>query len=369
MHLYPLEKKRRHMHSTNIFNYQENFTLESGQILAGLHLQYSIFGQLNADKSNVIWVIHALTANDNPIDWWPGVVGKGYAIDPSKHCIICVNNPGSPYGSIGPLSNDKNTGQPYYHDFPIFTTRDIAKSFSLLRQELGITSIGLLIGASLGGQIAMEWAIQESGALDKLILLATNARHSPWGIAFNESQRLAIEADQTFKDRNQHAGQHGLKAARSIALLSYRSIAGYNTSQQDDGDKIEGFKSSSYQQYQGDKLVNRFDAFSYYALTKTMDSHNVGRGRQSIEEALASIAVKTVIVGIATDLLFPIGEQRYLAKHIPEAEFIEITSDLGHDGFLTESDKVSRIIYEALYTVKEDNVSEGIVHNARLAYL
>ncbi len=356
------------MHSTSIFNYQENFTLESGRTLTGLHLQYSIFGKTNKDKTNVVWVVHALTANDNPIEWWPGVVGKGLAIDPDKYCIICVNNPGSPYGSIAPLSINEQYDKPYFHDFPIFTTRDIARTFALLRKHLGIDNISLLIGASLGGQIALEWSIEESGVFDHLILLATNSKHSPWGIAFNESQRLAIEADHTFKDEVPNAGQAGLRAARSIALLSYRTAVGYNTTQQDNGEKIDGFKSSSYQQYQGDKLVQRFDAFSYYTLTKTMDSHNLARNRSSLEVALSYIKAKTLIIGISTDLLFPVEEQKYLAQHIDGANYIEITSELGHDGFLTESEKVGKIIIEVLSQVNDNHKAYNLRRQEQLLY-
>lgn len=356
------------MHSTNVFYYQENFTLESGRILTGLHLRYSIFGTLNADKSNVVWVVHALTANDNPIEWWPGVVGKGLAIDPDKHCIICVNNPGSPYGSIAPLSTDKNSGVPFYHDFPFFTTRDIAKSFDLLRIYLGLPKVTLLIGASMGGQIALEWAIGTPEVFEHLILLATNAKHSPWGIAFNESQRLALQADVTYQEKRADAGQAGLKAARSIALLSYRTAMGYNVTQLDDDEKLDGYKSASYQQYQGNKLVQRFDAFAYYTLTKTMDSHNVGRGRQSITEALAYIKAKTVVVGISTDLLFPVEEQQFLATHIDAARYIEIQSALGHDGFLTESTKVGSIITNVLGVSAENHATDGLGQSDQVAY-
>jgi homoserine O-acetyltransferase/O-succinyltransferase len=356
------------MHSINIFNHQENFILESGHSLTGLHLRYSIFGKINADKSNVVWVVHALTANDNPIEWWPGVVGKGLAIDPDRHCIICVNNPGSPYGSIAPLSVDKKRGEPYYHDFPFFTTRDIARSFDLLRVHLGFNKVALLVGASMGGQIAMEWAIQSPSVFDQLILLATNAKHSPWGIAFNESQRLALLADPTYLEKRPDAGQAGLKAARSIALLSYRTSMGYNLTQLDNDDKLDGYKSASYQQYQGNKLVQRFDAFAYFTLTKTMDSHNVGRGRQSITQALSIIQAKTIVVGITTDLLFPVEEQQLLANNIDGARYIEIHSELGHDGFLTESAKVGAIISETLNQSKDNHATDGTGQEEKLAF-
>ncbi len=340
------------MHLTNIFNYQENYSLESGRNIAGLHLSYTTHGTLNADKSNCIWIVHALTANADPTEWWPGVVGDSFVINPKEHFIICVNNPGSPYGSISPLSIDKNSNQEFYHDFPIFTTRDIASTFAILRKHLGIEKINLLIAASIGGQIAMEWAILEPNVFENLILIATNAKHSPWGVAFNESQRMAIEADTTWLEKKPDVAQDGLKAARSIALLSYRTASGYNLTQQDDSEKIEGHNAASYQRYQGHKLVQRFNAFSYYTITKTMDSHNVGRGRKSIAAALQTIQANTTILGITTDILFPIEEQKYLAEHIPKAEYVEIYSELGHDGFLTEAEKVSAVINGVLLKSK-----------------
>lgn len=331
-----------------LYKFQDNYKLESGKEITGLQLAYETFGTLNEDKSNVIWVVHALTANANPIDWWPGVVGENYAIDINKYFVVCVNNPASPYGSTNPLSIDPETNEPYYHTFPHFTTRDIARSFSILRKALSLDVIKLLVGASLGGQIAMEFAIHDNAAIENLLLLATNAKHSAWGIAFNESQRMAIEADQTWKESRENAGLQGMRAARAIALLSYRTPFGYNSAQTDEDDKTDDFKASSYQQYQGDKLVKRFNAFSYYAITKTMDSHNVGRGKSSIQAALKSIKAKTTVIGISTDILFPPTDQIFLAKNIIGANYIGISSDLGHDGFLTESEKIGEVIRRIL---------------------
>jgi homoserine O-acetyltransferase/O-succinyltransferase len=336
------------MHLTQNLNLNENIQLESGDVISGLHLTYTTYGKLNADKSNVIWIVHALTANSIPTEWWPNVVGENCAINPEEHFIICVNNPGSPYGSFSPLSINVSTGLAYYHDFPIITTKDIANVFSKLKFQLGLEKIHLLIGASMGGQIAMELAIIEKDNVDNLILLATNAKHSPWGIAFNESQRLAIEADQTWKEKNPEAGLLGMKAARSIALLSYRTSRGYNFTQKDEEHKIEGYRATTYQQYQGEKLMKRYNAFSYYSNTKTMDSHNVGRGHKDISDALSLINAKTTVIGINSDLLFPIEEQKLLATNIKDAAFFEIESYLGHDGFLTEHEKVSELIKNAI---------------------
>jgi len=178
-----------------------------------------------------------------------------------------------------PLDINPSTGQKYYHSFPTLTNRDIVKSFIALKNHLGFSTINTLIGASLGGQQAVEWAISEPNCISNLILIATNAKHSPYGIAFNESQRLAIEADQSWKENKDNAGQFGLIAARSVALLSYRTSSGYDSTQQDLSEKLDNFNASSYQRYQGNKLVKRFNAFSYWLLSKAMDSHNVGRNR------------------------------------------------------------------------------------------
>lgn len=332
------------------FKYENLFKLESGESLSGFKLAYHTFGKLNASKSNVIWIIHALTANSDPTEWWAEIVGSNKVINPEEHFIICANTLGSHYGSTNPLDLDPSTGKKYYHSFPQLTNRDIANSFIELRKHLGINKIKALLGASLGGQQALEWSILEPKAISKLVLLATNAKHSPYAVAFNESQRLAIEADQTWNEGRDDAGLNGLRAARSIALLSYRTNTGYNSTQQDFEEKTDNFNASSYQRYQGEKLVKRFNAFSYWILSKAMDSHNIGRNRGSIDEVLSTIQAHTTIVGIDTDFLFPVEEQKRIANGIPNASYVEISSELGHDGFLTESNKVSSIIDKVLNT-------------------
>lgn len=326
------------------FHYYNTFNLDSGDTLPEFTLAYHTYGKLNDTADNVVWIIHALTADSNAIEWWPGVVGDDCVIDPKKHFIICANCLGSPYGSTCPLSNNPKTGNPYFHDFPIITVRDIARSYELLRKFLGINKIRLLTGASMGGQQALEWSVIAPDVFEYQLLIATNAKHSPWGIAFNESQRLAINADQTWLENIPNAGAAGLLAARSIALLSYRSSQGYNKTQVDDDEKIDGFRAQSYQRYQGEKLVKRFNAFSYWTLSKAMDSHNIGRKRGGIEAALSSIRARTTILGIETDILFPLEEQKFLYRYIPNARLDIINSDLGHDGFLTESTKVTQVI-------------------------
>lgn len=325
----------------HIYKHSKPFKLENGKSLS-LEITYHTYGKLNAKANNVIWVCHALTANSDVFDWWKGLFGDNELFNPHDHFIVCANVLASPYGTSNPLSIDSKTGQPYYLSFPLVTVRDMMSAHRVLADHLEIDQIDLLIGGSMGGQQAMEWAIVEPERIKKMVLMATNARHSPWGIAFNQSQRLAIEADHSFYANKPNGGSEGLKAARSMALLSYRTYVAYGRTQKDRSQKLDDFKASSYQSYQGDKLVGRFDAYSYWYLTKAMDSHHVGRGRGSVAKALRQIKAETLVVGFTGDLLFPIKEQKYLARYIPKACFVALKSTYGHDGFLVETDALKR---------------------------
>jgi homoserine O-acetyltransferase len=319
--------------------------LENGGQLPNLEIAYHTYGTLNAQKNNVIWVCHALTANSDVFDWWPGLFGDNELFNPKDYFIVCANNLGSCYGTTGPLTDHKYSKQPLFSFFPTITIRDMVSAHEILREHLGIDKIHTVIGGSQGAQQVTEWNIQNPDLFENTIILATNAKHSPWGIAFNESQRLAIKADRTYYGNKADGGQKGLAAARSIALLSYRNYHTYNETQKEKHDeKINDFNSSSYQRYQGEKLVNRFNAYSYVTLSNAMDSHNVGRGRVSAEKALEKIKAKTLVIGISSDVLFPIQEQEYLAKHIPGSKLEIIDSFYGHDGFLIETKKITEII-------------------------
>ncbi len=343
--------------SYNIFKSRQPVTLESGYTFKEYHLAYNTYGVLNKAKDNVVWIFHALTANSDAVEWWPGLVGEGKLFDPKNYFIICVNMPGSCYGSIGPLDVNPATGQSYFHDFPFFTPRDMIHSYQPLRKHLGIDKIKVGIGGSMGGQQLLEWAIEEPDAFEYIFPVGTNAQHSSWGIAFNASQRMCIEADSTWKEKNIRAGMEGMKAARSIALISYRHYDTYHASQSEtQNEKIENFKSDSYQKYQGEKLAKRFNAFSYYFLSQGMDAHNVGRGRKSVEDALQLIEAKTLAIGINRDILFPVTEQQFIAKNISNAKFIAIESLYGHDGFLLEYEQIQQIISRFLIPTKQSKI-------------
>ena len=266
-----------------------------------------------------------------------------------------MNKPGSPYGSISPLSNNPETNQPYYHDFPVFTVRDIIRTYQHLKKDLGIKKVFVGLGGSTGGMQLLEWAIEEPELFEHIVPIATNAALSPWGVAFNASQRMAIEADSTWLERKPDAGQKGLAAARSIALLSYRHYNGYDLTQPRDKPFVSlsnevTYAADNYQRYQGLKLVNRFSALCYYRLTQTMDSHDVSRSRVSTDEALKTIKAATLVIGIRSDVLYPIEEQQYLTEKIAGAKILEISSDFGHDGFLLEYEKIETAIRDFIQT-------------------
>ena len=329
----------------SVFNYTTSIKLESGVTLPGYHLAYTTHGKLNATKDNVVWIFHALTANSNPLEWWPGLVGEGKYFDPAKYFIICVNKPGSPYGSISPLSTKPGSDKPYYNEFPVFTINDMVRTYQHLKDHLGIRRVLVGLGGSTGGMQLLEWAIEEPELFQHIVPIATNAALSPWGIAFNASQRMAIEADNTWLEPRHDAGQKGLAAARSIALLSYRHYNGYEITQPRDKSFVEltgnvVYAADNYQRYQGLKLVNRFNALCYYRLTQAMDSHDVGRNRGGVEKALHKVTARTLVIGIKSDVLYPIGEQEYLQQTIPGAQLLSIASDFGHDGFLLEYEKI-----------------------------
>ncbi len=334
---------------SHYFNYPDPFPLESGAVLPGFTLAYEFGGSFGQAGKPLVWVCHALTGNSDAPSWWPGIFDAGGVFDPSEYGWICANMLGSCYGSTHALSLNPNTNEPWFHEFPTLTNRDIVRAFDLLRESLGLKQVEVLIGGSLGGQQVLEWGLLRPEIFRNLIPIATNARHSAWGIAFNESQRMAIAADPTWNESQAQAGLDGLKVARSIAMLSYRSYEVYNRKQTDlNSEQLNSYKASSYQRYMGEKIAQRFNAFSYWTLSQAMDSHHVGRGRGAIEKVLGGLTIPTLVIGVDSDLLFPITEQEFLARHIPLATFTQLHSDFGHDGFLVEMEQLDRGVRDFL---------------------
>lgn len=329
-----------------IFHSQEPLRLESGEILPELEIAYHAYGNLNEDRSNVIWVMHGLTANSDVADWWPGTVGRGLFLDPEKYFIVCANVLGSCYGTTGPSSVNPETGEPWFDSFPRITIRDMVEAHRVLAKHLGIERIHELIGVSLGGFQAIEWAVSYPEVAENVMFCATDASCSPWLAAFNQTMYMAIKTDTTYGEPRLEAARKGLSAARAIALISYRGPFAYNMSQKDAENKPDPFfhRVQTYQEYQGKKLCDRFDVYSYMRICESGDSHDVGRGRAGVANALSRIKANTLVVGITSDILFPPSTQKALSDNIPGSVYEEMVSDFAHDGFLIEYKQLNDIM-------------------------
>lgn len=328
------------------FHSCEPLPLELGGELPQIDIAYHTYGRINEAGDNVIWVCHALTANSDVADWWPHTVEEGKFLDPAHRFVICANILGSHYGTTGPLSIDPATGEPYYDSFPRLTMRDIVSAHRRLADYLGITHIDTLVGCSVGGFQAIEWAVQEPSRFGRMVLIATDAKASPWTIAIDETQRMAIFADSTYGEPSPYAGMKGMAAARAIGLLSYRGPQGYNTTQCDPaGYGLDmQHRACTYQRHQGDKLCRRFNAYSYVSILDSFDTHDVGRGRGGVEAALAAVNIPAMVIGLSTDIIFTPQEMRRLAGCLPQATYAEINSEFGHDGFLVEHDSLNTLL-------------------------
>lgn len=344
----PLELNKVRNTEPKIFRPKDQFALESGEFLTEISIVYHTFGKLNHNRSNVVWVCHALTANANPLEWWPGLVGENNLINPEEHFIVCANVIGSCYGTTGPKNFNPLTGDRYLRNFPKLTIKDIVKAHRLLQGHLGIQEIFLGLGGSMGGQQLIEWAVQLPSLFENLALIASSAKSSPWGIAIRTAQRMAIEADPSFYSSSPKGGWKGLEAARAMAMVSYRTHEIYNRSQAQPVNDLGDSRVEGYQRYQGEKLRNRFDARTYFTLSKAMDTHDVSRNRGSVAKVLATIQARALIIGINEDLLFTADEQVTLAENIKYSELNFINSRYGHDGFLTEAKTISTLLQNFL---------------------
>lgn len=326
---------------------QKAFITESGFRFDEPEVAYKTWGSLNEEKNNVILICHALTGHAAADEWFPGIFGEGRVCDSEKNFIICINVPGSPYGSVGPWSVNPETGKPYRNSFPEITVRDMVRFQQLFLDQLGITGIELVLGGSLGGMQALEFAVMDE-RIETAALIAMGKSHSPWAIGISHAQRRAIFADPKWNngnyDKNDGPDQ-GLAAARMMAMITYRAPADYEKKfSRELQDNSDQFQVESYLDYQGKKLANRFDAHSYIILTEAMDSHDVSRGRGTFEEVLGRVQIPVKVIGIDSDHLYPIHEQKELAKLLSNAEYKEIKSSYGHDAFLIEFEQINDII-------------------------
>ncbi len=361
-----------------IFSKSIPLQLECGKTLESVTVAFQSFGKLNSAKDNVVLVNHALTGNAHVAGiigkeeiknsksvkqlykynkmffekegWWSKLIGPRKALDTNKYYVICPNVLGSCYGTTGPTSINPNSNQLYRMNFPEVTVRDMVKVQKELFNFLGISKIKFAVGGSLGGMQVLEWAIMFPNMLDKIMPIAASAGHSAWAIGLNEASRNAIVNDPEWNQGNyKNQPEKGISLARKIAMISYRSYQSFNK-------KFERrislsherpiFEVESYLNYQGTKLTNRFDANTYLYLSKIMDLHDVGKDRGGINEALSNIKAKTKCVGINSDILYPVEEQKEITSQIPNAEYVEIDSIHGHDAFLIEFEQLDKIIKE-----------------------
>jgi homoserine O-acetyltransferase len=344
----------------------EHLLLECGRTLAGVTLHYAVYGKLNAARDNAVLVCHALSGSALVGEWWPEVFGPGALLSLEHDFVICINLLGSCYGSTGPSSVNPETGEPYGADFPLVSIHDNVRAQSKLLDSLGIRKLRLVMGGSLGGMQALEWTIQYPTRVEKALIVGV-APLGAMGLALNHLQREAIRHDPDWQNGGylpQKPPRRGLSLARQIAMLSYKSGPlfderfarnpnrnGENPWGLDDfgGGLIGGrFDIAGYLDEQGRRFVERFEANSYLAILRTMDTWDPLRGGNSSEEIFGKIKAKLTFVGINSDWLFPHGDVRRFAETIRSAgvsvDYREMTSDHGHDAFLAEQVDLVRLL-------------------------
>jgi homoserine O-acetyltransferase/O-succinyltransferase len=310
----------------------DRFELESGEVLRRVEQAYFLDGTLNEARDNLVVVFHALTGSADAVgDWWRDVVGPDRAIDTNRYAVLCTNLLGSCYGTTGP-------SDPARRPFPEVTTRDMARLVGQLVDWLQVPSVALAIGGSLGGMVAMEFAATYPALARNVVVLAAPAEHPASAIAWSHIQRRTIAA----------AGDEGLEIARMIAMMTYRTAGELADRFGREGHEGGGYAVERYLSRQGEKLRARFDVHTYLTLLSAMDSHDVGRGRGGVASALRPAKGKIIGVGIPGDLLYhPVLDVRRWTE-VAGAEYREIESPKGHDGFLLETEQVSSLVCEVL---------------------
>ncbi len=333
--------------------------LHRGDVLERVAVAFETYGELDEDGSNAVLVCHALTGSAHAAGigsreevpgWWDPLIGPGKAIDTTTHFVICSNVLGGCYGTTGPASLDPATGRPYGHRFPRYTMRDIVEVQRRLLDALGVRALKAVIGGSMGGMQALEWAAMYPERVRSVVPIAIGARHSAWAIGMNEVARRAITADPAWQGGDyplDRQPENGLGLARAIAMLSYRSFDSLET--KFGRERIgASFEIASYLNYQGVKLVERFDANTYLQLTLAMDDYDLADGRGSLPEVLRGLAMPALVLGIDSDVLYPEREAKALAEALPNARYARIASPHGHDAFLIEFSQVSARLREFL---------------------
>lgn len=339
-------------------------TLESEKLLEDVEVAYETYGRLNEKRDNCIWICHALTGDAHAAGgkecpgWWEGFIGPGRAIDTDLYYVVCSNVLGGCKGTTGPSSLNPLTGVPYGTSFPMVTIRDMVKVQKLLLDQLQVTELAAVVGGSMGGMQAMEWAIMFPETVRQCILIATTMQFSAMGIAYNDIARQAIISDPEWHEGSYYHSTgpvKGLSIARMLGMVKYGTHEIYNkkfnrelAGKQDELDFWSTYQVESYLRHQGEKLVQRFDANSYLYLLKAMDTHDICRGRGTLDEVLKSTQASFVVIGISTDLFYPSNEHLDLVSRLKKlhrrAEYKELDSPFGHDAFLIETVKLEQLI-------------------------
>lgn len=348
------------------FVLDEHLLLDCGRTLAGVTLHYAVYGRLNAARDNAVLVCHALSGSALVHSWWPEVFAPGAVLSLDHDFVICINLIGSCYGSTGPASVNPETGQIYGADFPLISIRDNVRAQARLLDSLGVRKLRLVMGGSMGGMQALEWAILFPERVERALVIGV-APLGAMGLALNHLQRKAIQHDPEWEGGNylpQKPPRQGLALARQIAMLSYKSADlfderfGRNPNRNgedplalDDcgGGLIGGrFDIAGYLDEQGRRFVDRFEANSYLAILRTMDTWDPLHGNPTPEEVFGRIRARLIFIGISSDWLFPCASVRRFAETIRAAgasvEYREMTSDHGHDAFLAEQTELLSLL-------------------------
>ena len=333
------------------------FRLEGGGALQPVSVRYAVYGELNERRDNAVLACHALSGSARVADWWPEMFRSVF--DLSRDCVICTNILGSCYGSSGPSSINPSSGKPFGPDFPLVTIRDIVRAQVHVLDELGVKRLRIVLGASIGGMQALQWAVDYPERVEHCIAIGA-APLSAMGLALNHLQRKAIALDPDFKEGRYEAEEppaRGLGLARAIGMCSYKSAELFeeryarkpNRNGEDPLRAIgERYDVAGYLDHQGEKFVNRFEANSYLVISKAMDTFELGRGYASEAEALSRIKAHVSLVGISSDWLFPAKDVRALGERLKAAgvqcDYTEFETSHGHDGFLAEMDAIAAVV-------------------------
>lgn len=335
---------------------------ENGAVIDDVSIAFQRWGELSPNRDNVVVVLHALTGDSNVPGWWDGVIGPGAPIDTDRWCALATNVLGGCRGSTGPSSLARD-GRPWGSRFPVITVRDQVNADVAALAALGITEVAALIGGSMGGARALEWMVGHPDSVRAALVLAVGARATADQIGTQSTQVAAVTTDPDWQGGDYHGtGRspiNGLQLARRFAHLTYRGESELDSRFGNDGqgsgidreDPLAGgrYAVQSYLEHQGAKLVERFDAGSYVALTDALSNHDVGRGRGGVTTALRSCPVPTVVGGITSDRLYPLRLQQELAEALPGCRGLDVVdSGYGHDAFLIETDAVGGLIRRTL---------------------